>query len=90
MAYFTDRAVAGEPDRGPERHPDTLDRQDWAGFIAARRKGRISGWERPCRNNQIRLDLKFLLAVLHWASGADETEPYFLARNPWRWERRRV
>jgi integrase len=90
VAYFTDRAAAGEPDRGPERHPGTLDRQDWAGFIAARREGRISGWERPCRNNQIRLDLKFLLAVLHWASGADENKPYFLARNPWRWERRRA
>lgn len=90
LAYFTDRAAAGDRDRGPDRHPGTLDKQDWAGFIAARRDGRITGWERPCRNNQIRLDLKFLLAVLHWASGADEGEPHFLARNPWRWERRRA
>lgn len=90
LAYFIDRANAGEQDRGPERHPGTLDRQDWAGFIAARRDGRIMGWERPCRNNQIRLDLKFLLSVLHWASGADEGAPHFLARNPWRWERRRA
>ncbi len=90
LAYFTDRANAGEKDRGPDRHPGTLDKQDWAGFIAARREGTITGWERPCRNNQIRLDLKFLLAVLHWASGADEGAPHFLARNPWRWERRRA
>lgn len=90
LAYFADRANAGEQDRGPERHPGTLDKQDWAGFIAARRDGRITGWERPCRNNQIRLDLKFLLSVLHWASGADEGAPHFLARNPWRWERRRA
>lgn len=90
LAYFTDKASAGEKERGPERHPSTLDKQDWGGFIAARRAGTITGWERPCRNNQIRLDLKFLLTVLHWASGADDDEPHFLARNPWRWERRRA
>ena len=90
LAYFGDRGAAGEPERGPERHPSTLDKQDWAGFIAARREGRITGWGRPCRNNQIRLDLKCLLSVLHGASGADEDAPHFLARNPWRWERRRA
>ena len=90
LAYFGDREQAGEAGRGPDRAPGTLDRQDWAGFIAARRDGTITGWERPCRNNQIALDLKFLLAVLNWASGADEDDPQFLARNPWRWERRRA
>jgi integrase len=90
LAYFADRASVGEKERGPERHPSTLDREDWAGFVAARRAGTIKGWERPCRNNQIRLDLKFLLSVFHWASGADEGAPHFLARNPWRWERRRA
>lgn len=90
VAYFADRANAGEKERGPQRHPATLDGQDWAGFIAARRAGTITGWERPCRNNQIQLDLKFLLSVLHWASGADDDAPHFLARNPWRWERRRA
>jgi integrase len=90
LAYFADRASVGEKERGPERHPSTLDREDWSGFVAARRAGTIRGWERPCRNNQIRLDLKFLLSVLHWASGADEGAPHFLARNPWRWERRRA
>lgn len=90
LAYFADRANEGEKERGADRHPSTLDKQDWGGFIAARRAGTITGWERPCRNNQIRLDLKFLLSVLHWASGADEDAPHFLARNPWRWERRRA
>jgi integrase len=90
VAYFTDRANAGERDRGPERPPGSLDKEDWAGFVAARREGTITGWERPCRNNQIQLDLKFMLAVLNWASGADEGDPQFIARNPWRWERRRA
>lgn len=90
LAYLQDRADKGEKERGPERHPSTLDKADWTGFIAARRDGKITGWPRRCRNTQIRGDLKFVVAVLNWASGADETAPYFLNRNPWRGERRRV
>jgi hypothetical protein len=90
LAYFQDRAKAGEKERGPERHPSTLDKADWNGFVAARRDGKITGWNRRCRASQVRGDLKFLVSVLNWASGADEDAPYFLARNPWRWERRRA
>jgi hypothetical protein len=43
LAYFADRASAGEKERGPERHPSTLDREDWAGFVAARRTGNHQG-----------------------------------------------
>jgi hypothetical protein len=90
LAYLQDRANAGEKERGPERHPSTLDSKDWNGFVAARAAGTITGWKRQCRNNQIRDDLKFLVAVLNWASAADETEPHFLQLNPWRAERRRA
>lgn len=90
LAYLQDRADAGEKERGPERHPSTLDRTDWNGFIAARRAGKITGWTRQCRNNQIRDDLKFLVAVLNWASAAEESAPHFLHLNPWRGERRRA
>lgn len=90
LAYLQDRANAGEKERGPERHPSTLDRHDWNGFIQARAAGKITGWNRQCRNGQIRDDLKFLVAVLNWASAADETEPHFLQVNPWRSERRRA
>ena len=90
LAYLQDRADAGEKERGPERHPSTLDRHDWHGFIAARRAGKITGWTRQCRNGMIRDDLKFLVAILNWASASDETEPHFLQLNPWRSERRRA
>jgi integrase len=90
LAYLQDRANAGEKERGPERHPSTLDKQDWNGFVQARAAGKITGWNRQCRNGQIRDDLKFLVAVLNWASAADETEPHFLQLNPWRAERRRA
>lgn len=78
-----------EEKRGPNRHPSTLDRQDWEGYVEARKTGKVPGF-RPVKNNQIRLDLKFVLTVLHWASGAEEDAPHHLAANPWRWERRRA
>ena len=90
LAYLQDRANAGEKERGPERHPSTLDKQDWNGFVAVRSAGKITGWKRACRNGQIRDDLKFIVAVLNWASAADETAPHFLLLNPWRGERRRA
>lgn len=90
LAYLEDRAKAGEKERGPERHPSTLDRADWNGFVAARRTGEVTGWSYRCRNGQIRDDLKFVVAVLNWASAADDTEPHFLMLNPWRGERRRA
>lgn len=90
LAYFQARADAGEPRRGPDRLPATLDKQDWYGFIAARQAGTIPGWERPCRNNQVVLDMRWIIAVLNWAAGADEDQPQYLAQNPWRWERRRA
>jgi integrase len=41
------------------------------------------------RDRQIEYDLKFLVAVLAWAEGADEKEPHHLPRNPWSRERRK-
>jgi integrase len=90
LAYLSDRAAAGEPGRGPDRDPGTLDYADWTGFITARRRGTITGWERPCRNGQIAQDLACIVAVLNWASGADEDAPHYLARNPWGAARRRA
>jgi len=85
LVYFGQQ----ESSRGPDRHPTTLDRTDWEGFIIARRAGTIPGYG-PCRSNQVKLDLKFLLAVLAWAAGAEDAAPHFIARNPWSRERRRA
>jgi integrase len=72
---------------GPERRVSTLNRRDWDGFIAWRRRGgdnrtgRARG--KPVGPRIIEYDLKFLHAVLNWAVTArDSAGRYFLERNP--------
>jgi integrase len=72
-----------------EREPRTLDRRDWDRFIQARRAGTIQGFG-PVRDRQVEYDLKFLIAVLTWATGAGEDGEPYLEANPWGAERRRA
>lgn len=80
-AFF---AAQPEPGRRTARHPSTLDRIDWDRFVAWRRRGRIPGWA-PVRDRAVERDLKYLLAVLTWATGTP-----LLEANPWRTEVRRA
>lgn len=79
-----------EPSRRSDRSPETLDRIDWDRFIEWRRSGKIPGWG-PVRDRQIEYDLKFMISVLGWATGAGPTggQPY-LSRHPWSAEIRRA
>lgn len=81
----------GDGERRRDRHPGTLDRRDWDGFIAARRGGSIPGWD-PVRDRQVEYDLKFLIAVLNWGVGAKprgSLSPYLPSGSPWSTEIRR-
>lgn len=71
-----------EPERRCDRLPATLDRTDWDRFIVARREGRIPGWA-SVADRQVQYDLKFLIAVLNWATGAGRDGKPYLERNPW-------
>ena len=72
---------------GAERHPSTLNRRDWDKFIRERRQGRLrppgrmrtsveqkATGARPVRDQQVRYDLQFLLAVLNWATMVRDEE----------------
>src|SRR6185312_199850 len=71
-----------------------LDRRDWDRFIAQRRSGALrpggrSGKtkekrEAGVRNRMIELDLKFLIAVCHWAETVRVKGHPMLERNPFR------
>jgi integrase len=72
---------------GHERRAQTLSRRDWDRFIADRRAGRVrpKGVEQPRAAGErvIGYDLKFLLAVLNWATLAGDGEGGTLLRgNP--------
>ena len=70
---------------GGGRRPETLSQRDWDRFIRARRSGRISPSGRPVSDRTIEHDLKFLIAVLNWASKSrDERGKLLLASNPLR------
>ena len=70
---------------GPGRSPATLSQRDWDRFIRARRAGRIGASGRPVSDRTIEHDLKFLIAVLNWASRSkDERGELLLDRNPLR------
>lgn len=78
---------------GASRRAETLSRRDWDDFIEARARGglrvagRITG---PVRHRQIEYDVKFMIAVLNWATGAkDEHGRPFLVTNPWAGSTRR-
>ena len=74
-----------EPTRRSSRGPATLDRLDWDRFIGGRRAGTIPGAPRRVRDQQVRYDLQYLVAVLNWGVGVGD-----LASNPWGGERRRA
>lgn len=84
-AFFDGRT---DPKRRMDRRADSLTVTDWNEFIHERRNGLIPGL-RPVRGRQIEYDLKFLVAVLAWAEGADEKAVHHLSNNPWSRERRR-
>lgn len=75
---------------GSSRNPVTLNRRDWDGFIRWRKqKGDERGGtnrkkeRRPVGNRVIEQDLKFLHAVLNWATLArDDSGVPLLDRNP--------
>ena len=70
---------------GRGRSPATLSQRDWDRFIRARRAGRVGPSGKPVSDRTIEHDLKFLIAVLNWASKArDERGKLFLASNPLR------
>jgi integrase len=78
-----------EADRLSTRRPDTLDRTDWDRFCTWRREGMIPGWTRRVGDRQVEYDLKFMLAVLNWASGHKVDGHAVLVANPWKSEVRR-
>ena len=59
---------------GRDRRPETLSQRDWDRFIRERRAGRIGPSGKPVSNRTIELDLKFLLAVLNWATKSRDGE----------------
>ncbi len=70
---------------GRDRRPETLSQRDWDRFIRERRTGRIGPSGKPVSNRTIELDLKFLLAVLNWATKSrDEEGRLLLDSNPLR------
>ena len=70
---------------GRDRRPETLSQRDWDRFIRERRAGRIGPSGKPVSNRTIELDLKFLLAVLNWATKSrDEEGRLLLESNPLR------
>lgn len=86
LSFFDART---DPKRRSDRPPDSLDRKDWDEFVVERRTGRIAGYG-PVRERVISYDLKFLIAVLSWAEGANEGDPRFIVRNPWNRPRRKA
>ena len=70
---------------GRDRRPETLSQRDWDRFIRERRAGRIGPSGKRVSNRTIELDLKFLLAVLNWATKSrDEEGRLLLDANPLR------
>ena len=70
---------------GRDRRPETLSQRDWDRFIRERRSGRIGPSRKPVSNRTVELDLKFLLAVLNWATKSrDEAGKLLLDSNPLR------
>lgn len=74
---------------GSDREARTLNVRDWNRFIQERRAGRLqpAGRKRPTpvRDRQVAYDLRFLLAVLNWATLANDPRGRpLLERNPLR------
>ncbi len=70
---------------GRDRKPETLSRRDWDRFIRDRRSGRVGPSGKPVSDRTVEYDLRFLIAVLNWASKSrDEEGRLLLASNPLR------
>ncbi|WP_420448955.1 tyrosine-type recombinase/integrase [Candidatus Palauibacter sp.] len=70
---------------GRDRDPATFSQRDWDRFIRERRAGRIGPSGKPVGNRTIELDLRFLIAVLNWATKSrDEEGRLLLDSNPLR------
>ena len=68
---------------GPNRRPETLSQRDWDRFIRERRAGRVGPSGKPVSNRMIECDLRFLIAILNWATRSrDEQGCLLLASNP--------
>lgn len=80
-AYFE---MQEDATRRPDRHPETLDRVDWDGFIESRSQGMIPGWD-EVGDRTVEYDLKFMIAVLTWGLGTPR-----LKVHPWSQEVRKA
>ena len=70
---------------GKDRDPATLSKRGWDRFIRDRRSGRVGRSGKPVADRTVQRDLKFLLAVLNWASQSrDEEGRWLLESNPLR------
>jgi len=70
---------------GPRRRPETLSQRDWDRFIRERRAGTVGPSGKPVSNRMIECDLRFLIAVLNWASRSrDERGRLLIQSNPLR------
>ncbi|MYH49839.1 MAG: site-specific integrase [Gammaproteobacteria bacterium] len=70
---------------GRQRKPATLSQRDWDRFIRARRAGKVGPSRSPVSDRTIEKDLRFLLAVLNWATKSrDEEGKLLLDSNPLR------
>ena len=87
LAFFNSQP---EGSRRGDRHPSTLDAIDWSRFIAWRKDGLILGFPRRVRNQMIRYDLQFMVAVLNWALGVTQDGEQLLKANPWSGEIRKA
>lgn len=68
---------------GKDRTVESLNRRDWDRFIAARLSGEVMG--RAVRRRTVEYDLRFLLAVLRWATQTRGADGQFLLQaNPLR------
>ncbi len=68
---------------GRDRRPATLSQRDRDRFIRARRAGKVGPSGRPVSDRTIERDLRFLLAVLNWATRSrDEAGARILDSNP--------
>ena len=86
-AFFNSQPEAS---RRASRCPSTLDSIDWSRFIMWRKDGLIPGFPRGVRNQMIRYDLQFMVAVLNWALGATRNDEVLLQANPWSGEVRKA